>query len=773
MKDRLSHFWPFLCIAVVWLLFASPYFVKGLVPFPSKYLVTFFPPWNAAFAMPVKNNAMPDIITQIYPWKKLTIDTWKSGNIPLWNPYSFSGTTHAANYQTAVFSPFNLLFFILPEIDAWSILVLLQPLLAGIFLYLFLRSIDRSIYASIVSSISFMFCGFLVVWMAYATLGYAVLWLPLILFGINNQLRKSSWWNLPLISISVSLSLLSGHFQMSLYVLFFSFVYLLFVSITTKKWKTGVLLFLFIVLGILISFTQLLPSYEAYRQSIRESSSGSGEIIPWQYLITLIAPDYFGNPVTRNDWFGHYAEWASYIGVIPLLAVFYVVLQKKSKYEWFFIVSALVAIFLAVNTPLSSLIYLSRFPVLSTSAASRIIVLFSFSLTILASFGFDRLIYDWRNQNIKYIKLLIVTSAVLLSLVWIGLLSGKFLSGDHLIVAKRNFLMPTSLVLIGSILFLAGYYMRKYSLLTIQIILVIVVFDMLRYATKWIPFDPREYIFPKTPMIAYLQQQTKTSTRVFGNFGNELGSYFSIPSTEGYDALYQMRYGQFISSATDGSVGGLGRSLLLIDKYGVYTEDILQLLGVRYLVYRLSDGRNVWTYPHWNYPWYKSIYRDSHYEIFENEHVYPRAFLVSSYKISKDNKNMMNQLFSSDFNRRDVILLEKQPLIEPTMGNGSVEIREYTPNQVSLRVQTTVPKLLYLSDVYDDGWRAWIGKSTTPIYRANFDFRAIAIPAGNYTVRFTYDPNSVRIGLIIAIGVIIFLSIGTLVMAYTYDNRHL
>src|SRR3989339_1877099 len=95
-------------IILVWFLFASPYFVKGLVPFPAKYLVTFFPPWSAQYGMALKNNAMPDVVTQIYPWKKITIDSWKLGQVPLWNPYSLSGTPHAGNYQTAVFSPINL-----------------------------------------------------------------------------------------------------------------------------------------------------------------------------------------------------------------------------------------------------------------------------------------------------------------------------------------------------------------------------------------------------------------------------------------------------------------------------------------------------------------------------------------------------------------------------------------------------------------------------------------------------------------------------------------
>ena len=170
----------FLVILIVGIFFASPYFIKGLVPFPSRYLVNHFSPWNAhsEFALPVKNNAMPDVIGQIYPWKKLTIDTWKNGEIPLWNPYSFSGTPHLANYQSQVFSPTNLLYFIFPFLDAWSIQILLQPILAGIFMFLYMRSLKISELGSIISSVSFMFCGFVVTWMAYGTLGYAILFLP-------------------------------------------------------------------------------------------------------------------------------------------------------------------------------------------------------------------------------------------------------------------------------------------------------------------------------------------------------------------------------------------------------------------------------------------------------------------------------------------------------------------------------------------------------------------------------------------------------------------
>ena len=169
---------PYAVIVFFVAVFSFSYWGKGLIPFPSRYLVTFFPPWSASYGMPVKNAAMPDVITQIYPWKRFTIETWKRKEVPLWNPYSFSGTAHAGNYQTAVFSPINLLFFLLSEIDAWSIMILLQPLIAGLGTYVFLRRIGRSVVSSVLGSLSWMFCGFIVVWMAYGTLGYAISVLP-------------------------------------------------------------------------------------------------------------------------------------------------------------------------------------------------------------------------------------------------------------------------------------------------------------------------------------------------------------------------------------------------------------------------------------------------------------------------------------------------------------------------------------------------------------------------------------------------------------------
>jgi uncharacterized membrane protein YfhO len=52
-----------------------------------------------------------------------------------------------------------------------------------------------------------------------------------------------------------------------------------------------------------------------------------------------------------------------------------------------------------------------------------------------------------------------------------------------------------------------------------------------------------------------------------------------------------------------------------------------------------------------------------------------------------------------------------------------------------------------LLDTYFPGWKATVDGRTTPIYRADYNFRAVSLPEGAHTVTFTYRPLSFRLGL--------------------------
>lgn len=756
MRNFLLKHWPLLFIFAVWFIFAHPYFLLGKVPYASTYQVNFFPPWShyQQFWGPVKNNAMPDVHTQLYPWKKFTIDTLKSGQIPLWNPYSFSGNPHLANFQSAVLTPFNLLFFIIPFIDAWSLVVLLQPLLAGVFMFLLMRTFKVSQAGSLISSIAFMFCGFIVVWMAYGTLAYSILYLPLALFAIEKYYEQKQLRFLILLALTIPLSFFSGHFQISLYFLTVLFFYILFKVVVTKNILNTSYLILATFLGLVFSSPQLLPSIGLYREAVRSELFFLSEAILLQYLIAIIAPDFFGNPVTRNDWFGHYAEWAGFIGVWPFVLATYAVIKFKSQNSKvrtttqnlksvtviFFTILGAVSLVLAINSPLSSYIVSLKIPVLSTSALSRIIVLASFSLAVLGGFGLDQLIKDIRGirEEKRLIIILFLLGAFFIA-IWLLLFFGKVYSEEWLIVAKRNFVLPTALFVGGIITILVSVKNKKLLLVASCYLLVAASFDSLRFAQKWMPFDPRHLVYPNVAVIDGIARHIGEG-RIFGNIGAEVTTYYHFPSIEGYDPLYIARYGEFIRGATSAELLQAERSVVRLDRRGKYTDRVLDLLGVTLIFHPIADTNQGWAYPVWDKKdRYELVYEDNLFQLFGNKSSLSRALLFYDYEVIENPKHIIERFYSEDFDFRKKVILEQEPAITPSKGEGNVKITAQLPNKIKIHASSTSNALLFLSDNFYPRWKATVNGSSTKIYRANYSFRAIAIPRGESEVEFSYE----------------------------------
>jgi hypothetical protein len=750
MKKLFIKFWPVITIISVWLTFSTPYFFQHKVPYPSKYQVTFFSPWSyySEFAGPVKNNAMPDIIDQMYPWKYFTTQSFKHGQIPLWNPYNFAGNPHVANFQSAVFSPFNILFFILPFIDAWSILVLLQPLLAGLFMYLFMREVSVSKTGSVIGSISFMFCGFIVVWMAYGTLAMAISLLPLALFAIERVFNKKSLWALLLISIATFTSFFSGHVQTSLYFSIFTLLYVFFKLLTTKKIKTFFLVLGFFAIGLGITLIQVLPTLTLYGQSIRSNLVYPGGQIPLNYLVTLFAPDFYGNPVTRNDWMGSYAEWASFIGIIPFILVMFSLTKTKHKYNYFFAISGILALLFSSDTPLRQLLAISNIPVFATSIPSRMIVLFSFSFAVLSGFGFDNLQKLLAEKARKKIVLTSLTIGILLAIIWIILLFVNLLPADKNSLAVRNLILPTGMFIIFVLLnlFAASYHKKRVVLFVGIILIALTAFDSLRFATKWMPFDEKSLVYPDSAVVQALVKNI-SNARVFGNLGTQVESYYGIQSLEGYDPLYIGRYGEFIRSSLTGNYLSAERSVVKLDRRGRYTERVLDLLGVGIIFHPLADTNKEWAFPVWkDYKKYSVIYQDDKFQLYKNNSAMPRASLFYNFAVIPDGKNLLKKFYADDFDFRNILLLQENPNIvrlvdhkQPEQSIEQAKIVSYTPNKVVIEVNTDQPALLFLSDSYYPNWNAKVNGKEEKIYIADYAFRAVKVPSGQSKVEFEYS----------------------------------
>ena len=100
---------------------------------------------------------------------------------------------------------------------------------------------------------------------------------------------------------------------------------------------------------------------------------------------------------------------------------------------------------------------------------------------------------------------------------------------------------------------------------------------------------------------------------------------------------------------------------------------------------------------------------------------------------------------------------------KPEVGAQELEVLEETPTKIRLRVQRHQAGYLVLSQAWFPGWKARVGGELVPVYRANYAFNAIEVLPGDWTVEFSYEPDSLKHGVWIGIASLV---LGVLSIVY-------
>jgi len=786
MKKKILRFTPFIFFFFLVLFLFKPLFHSHF-PIPLDGLVGSYFPWldykfGYPVGVPVKNISLTDVFSQLYPWRLLSVHALASGQLPLWNPFTFLGTPLLANWQSAPFYPLNFLVLLLGDLWGWSLLILLQPILSLSFMYLYLRQLKLKKTSAVLGSLIFAFSGFMLTYLEYGTTGQIFLWLPLQLYLIDKFFHSQQPKFLLFASLIFFPVITAGFFQPAFYlglvVSLYYFFRLLTSSFSRSKhhWFWGLL---FLLLGVALGAIQLLPTFEFASLSIRNQDhnivSYQYGLLPVRNLITLIAPDFFGHPSTQNFWgFMQYQETYGYFSLVALVLIVSLLLVKKKKplLKFFFSLFFL-SLILAYRNPLSLLVYQFKIPALSTGYASRWYLITSFSAAVLAAFSLDHF-----RQSKKHLRSALYLLSILLPLIAL-VFSFRFLLQHtglplddqimlNLNTAFRNSAIPLFLLLL---FILSSRFISKPKLFSL-IVISLVTFDLSRSFIKFTPFSPASLTQLSTPTTDFLQENQQLY-RLDTERGPLLPSnstlYFDLSTPSGYDPLIYQPYASWYQiytqpgkqlDAQELAEGNKTRYLSLQE----YTSPFLDLAGVKYLLalkrtdidefrpYGQSINKNIPTDK------FTQVFDDGTTVVLENQSVMPRVILYDSFQIEPD-QYVAQEMVHSQIDFRQTVVLDQSPSNADLSlsQDDSATITHYSLNQVNISTQTQSPTILVLTDTNYPGWQVTIDGQQTDLLTAHGIFRAVELPAGEHQVVFTFKPKSFFYGVIISSATLLFI----------------
>jgi len=457
-----------------------------------------------------------DLVSFLYPLYHFAARNLRRGIIPLWNPYLYGGSPFAADNQSGLFYPVNLLFFLLfPDVTypTMELLAVFHFFLAGAFMYICLRfhkpeqvrdsgpnletrnpkpethhRLSRP--AALAGAIAFMFSDLFVTHFGNLNMIAVAAWLPLIFLFYHRAVAERRPGMAAAAGALLGMATLAGHIQITLFIALALALYTLCPGAGIRLSLPGRgrgrvdsllrplvhSLTRYLVPCCLVAFCTaalaLIPSYEMAGHTVRAEMSyqeANQYSLPPVGLMGLFIPGFFGRGPA-----GFWGPWdrveVGYVGVLPLILAAVAVLLKRDRLTRFFVGLATISLLLAFGGYAILHGWLYLLPGFDkVRAPARFIYLLDFALAALAALGLDALLRPLDHRmRAAFRRLLKVAPWIWLSTAVIGLSLGYHAiltaQGKDATVFKRtvsavNGLVVFLLILAASLVILS---LRRY-----------------------------------------------------------------------------------------------------------------------------------------------------------------------------------------------------------------------------------------------------------------------------------------------------------------------
>jgi hypothetical protein len=699
----------------------------------------------------------------------------------------------------------------------------LHVALAGLFAYYLGRTLGLKPFGALVTGLVYGGGGYVVARWVFPSMVYAAAWLPLMLalterlirrpvpnrqYPVSNpqspisnaQLRPGPrYWilDIALLALTISLQLLAGHAQTSFYSLLIVAVFALariaqhasrltlHASRTTRYVaKTTISLALAVLWGIALAAIQLLPTAELAANSQRAGTLSDLTFAyelsfwPWR-LISLLAPDFFGNPARNEYWaYGTYWEEAAFVGILSLMLALAALAGWWRKRQEppqdllalvpFLSILSLLSLLLALgnHTPLYPLLfrYVPGFGLFQ--APARLMIGYALGIALLAGIGTSTLRLTPHTRTV-----LAISAVVGLGMVIAGVAARLLLPQVRASFGDSVIRLGVTLALAAGLLMLRGRQLR--GKLWEALVLALIAADLLAFGWGLAPgADPAAFRSPVTTA-EFLQAAPPGRLHVAEPYARETyDRYVSLSAFGSAEPTYLQGLRESLVPNLnvphrlpgvgnyDPLTVGLYRDLYDIlrgERDAPPTLDeihpLLNLFSVRYLI----TDREL------DLP----LLFEGDPRIYHNHDALPVAFVVHRARAIEDRQKRLEALRDPDFDPRTEVLLSQDPphVRSTALTEGqekATSILREGPDRVMVRVDVSQPGYLLLTDTYYPGWQASVDGETAEILPANHAFRAVQLEQGEHTVVFEYAPLSFRLGAWITTGAILILAIALL-----------
>jgi hypothetical protein len=752
----------------------------------------------AALVWPLTGMVVPwDSKNHFYPMLRYLGAALAHGEMPLWNPYHFSGHPAVADPQSLLFTPTMLLFAWAnpePSMQAFDAAVLAHFLPGALAMVPLFAKRGWHPAGAVVAAMIFMLGGSASARLQHTGMIFSYGWFPLALWLLEEALERRSYRFGALFGVVAALMTV-GRDQVA----FLCGLTLVGGAVTAIATSGRPLAYLRERLGLFAAMAMIgagllaIPSLltmqflmTSTRPHFGYGVAAMGSLPPASLATTLFGNvfgslrwtyDYWGpdwNTVAEGTWTDRATNYL-FAGTIPALLLLWhgVAGGRLFAREFrFFLAVGLVALLYALGryTPVFGLFFDHLPGVALYRRPADATFLINIALAFAAGYLVHRFAVDGAPQLFvrgRLTALACTGAGTALGIAAVTAAALYALRGGQMPTAARELAIGLGIALAaGALLKAAASPSARYAA-AILLVLGTGAELVARNAASPLNAEPAERyaVFQtlppeqlqglhilKTELAARHAKGERPRVEILGLSGawQNASMVLGLEDTIGYNPLRLAAYERAVGPGENAVDPNLRQFPGL---FRGYKCRLANLLGLEYLVLDRPAEKLPQHFPRLTDA--KLLYGSGAMWIYRLTPTAPRAYLAGRVRLI-DSEAALDQAELPEFDRTHEALIDEASLdaikgdygqrgsVPSPGGAGSVRIERYGLNEVVLVSESDRAGVLVLHDIHYPGWEATVDGRPVPVLRANLLFRGVEVPAGRHRVEFRFRPLSVN-----------------------------